>query len=216
MTHQPIEDHLQAVDNYNYPGEVILSPGRYIGLRTVPMVRDLQFQWEEMPQQMLDEQQQRMRESLRAALIGWARQAGEGSDYRDNTPMQCLHPVGHWFEVPNMLRNGVLSGLLKRRPELKYLMLHNVDTLGASVDAGLLGLHIASEKCLSFEVISRRLEDRGGGLARVNGQPRLLEGLSMPREEDEFKLSFYNSMTTWIDIDQLLGVFNLDLSLIHI
>ena len=32
----------------------------------------------------------------------------------------------------------------------------------------------------------------------------------MPREEDEFKLSFYNSMTTWIDIDQLLGVFNLD------
>ena len=210
MTHQPIEDHLQAVDNYNYPGEVILSPGRYIGLRTVPMVRDLQFQWEEMPQQMLDEQQQRMRESLRAALIGWARQAGEGSDYRDNTPMQCLHPVGHWFEVPNMLRNGVLAGLLKRQPELKYLMLHNVDTLGASVDPALLGLHIASEKCLSFEVISRRLEDRGGGLARVNGQPRLLEGLSMPREEDEFKLSFYNSMTTWIDIDQLLGVFGLD------
>ena len=124
--------------------------------------------------------------------------------------MQCLHPVGHWFEVPNMLRNGVLAGLLKRQPELKYLMLHNVDTLGASVDPALLGLHIASEKCLSFEVISRRLEDRGGGLARVNGQPRLLEGLSMPREEDEFKLSFYNSMTTWIDIDQLLGVFGLD------
>ena len=73
----------------------------------------------------------------------------------------------------------------------------------------MLGLHIASEKCLTFEVISRRLEDRGGGLARVNGHPRLLEGLSMPREEDEFKLSFYNSMTTWIDIDQLLAVFNL-------
>ena len=210
MTHQAIEDHLGLVGNYDYPGEVLLSPGRYIGLRTVPMVRDLQFQWEEMPQQMLDEQQQRMRESLRAALIGWARQAGEGSDYRDNTPMQCLHPVGHWFEVPNMLRNGVLSGLLKRQPNLKYLMLHNVDTLGASVDPALLGLHINSEKCLSFEVISRRLEDRGGGLARVNNRPRLLEGLSMPREEDEFKLSFYNSMTTWIDIDQLLEVFGLD------
>ncbi len=210
MTHQAIEDHLSDVKNYDYPGEVLLSRGRYIGLRTVPMVRDLQFQWEEMPQQMLDEQQQRMRESLRTALIGWARQAGEGSDYRDNMPMQCLHPVGHWFEVPNMLRNGVLSGLLQRQPELKYLMLHNVDTLGASVDPGLLGLHISSQKCLSFEVISRRLEDRGGGLARVNGSPRLLEGLSMPREEDEFKLSFYNSMTTWIDIDQLLSVFGLD------
>ena len=79
-----------------------------------------------------------------------------------------------------------------------------------SVDPSLLGLHISSEKCLSFEVISRRLEDRGGGLARVNGQPRLLEGLSMPREEDEFKLSYYNSMTTWIDIDQLLTVFGIN------
>ncbi len=77
------------------------------------------------------------------------------------------------------------------------------------MDPGLLGLHIASERCLSFEVITRRLEDRGGGLALVNGRPRLLEGLSMPREQDEFKLSYYNSMTTWIDIDQLLTVFGL-------
>ena len=123
--------------------------------------------------------------------------------------MQCLHPVGHWYEIPNLLRNGVLHRMIQDRPQLKYLMLHNVDTLGASVEAGLLGAHIQSGSCLSFEVISRRLEDRGGGLARVNGQVRLVEGLAMPREEDEFKLSFYNSMTTWIDIDQLLAVFNL-------
>ncbi|MFK7769570.1 MAG: UTP--glucose-1-phosphate uridylyltransferase [Mariniblastus sp.] len=209
MTNEAIVDHLSSKNNYDYPGSVVVSPGRYIGLRTVPMVRDLQFQWEEMPQQMLDEQQEKMRGSLRTALIGWAQNAGEGSDYRDNTPMQCLHPVGHWYEIPNMLRNGVLKKLLDEQPELNYLMLHNVDTLGAHVDPSLLGLHISSEKCLSFEVISRRLEDRGGGLARVNGQPRLLEGLSMPREEDEFKLSFYNSMTTWIDIDQLLKVFGI-------
>jgi len=31
----------------------------------------------------------------------------------------------------------------------------------------------------------------------------------MPREEDEFGLSFYNSMTTWVDIDKLLLVFGL-------
>ena len=31
----------------------------------------------------------------------------------------------------------------------------------------------------------------------------------MPREEDEFALSYYNSNTTWIDIDQLLAVFGL-------
>ena len=31
----------------------------------------------------------------------------------------------------------------------------------------------------------------------------------MPREEQEFKLSYYNSMTTWIDIEHLLAVFGL-------
>jgi hypothetical protein len=31
----------------------------------------------------------------------------------------------------------------------------------------------------------------------------------MPREEDEFALSYYNTMTTWIDIDQLLTAFGL-------
>ena len=31
----------------------------------------------------------------------------------------------------------------------------------------------------------------------------------MPREEDEFRLTYYNSMTTWITIDRLLEVFGL-------
>jgi hypothetical protein len=121
-----------------------------------------------------------------------------------------MHPVGHWYEVPNMLRNGTLRQMLEDRPQLKYLMLHNIDTLGANLDAGCLGLHIQSNADLSFEVISRRLEDRGGGLARVDGRVRLVEGLAMPREEDEFHLSWYNSLTTWIDIDRLLKIFGLD------
>jgi hypothetical protein len=188
---------------------VILSPGRSIGLRMIPMVRDLRFAWEELPHQRLDEQKQKMRDSLRAALIGWARSSGEGSDYTDNLPHQCLHPVGHWYEVPNLLRNGVLAGLLADRPQLRWLMLHNIDTVGANLDPALLGLHIRERACLSFEVIRRRLEDRGGGLARVNGRLRLVEGLAMPHEKDEFGLRYYNSMTTWIDIDKLLAVFGL-------
>lgn len=209
MTHQPIEEHLQSVANYDYPGQVLLSPGRYVGLRMVPMARDLRFAWQEMPQQVLDQQQQKVRDSARAALTRWALQSGEGSDYTDNMPMQCLHPVGHWYEIPNMLRNGTLKQMLDDRPNLKYMMLHNIDTLGANVDPGLLGTHIEGGNCLSFEVIERRLDDRGGGLARVNGRTRLVEGLAMPRERDEFKLSYYNSLTTWINIDQLLAVMGL-------
>ncbi|MFT6239652.1 MAG: galactokinase/mevalonate kinase-like predicted kinase [Akkermansiaceae bacterium] len=209
LTHQPTRDFLDTVQDYNYPGPLHLSPGRSVGQRMVPTVRDLRFAWEEMPQQVLDEQQQKMRDSLRTALIGWARGAGEASDYTDNLPLQCLHPVGHFYEVPNLLLNGTLADLLSERPQLKTLMLHNIDTLGADVDPALLGHHLASDTGLTFEVITRRLEDRGGGLASINGRARLLEGLAMPHEEDEFVLSYYNSMTTWIDLDKLLNLFGL-------
>lgn len=209
LTHDAIAEHLTRHHNHGYPGPVVLSPGRAIGLRLIPMVRDLRFMWEEMPQQVLDEQQQKVRDSLRQALIHWAQTMGEGSDYTDNLPSQCLNPVGHWFEIPNMLRNGVLAELFQTHPNLKYLMVHNVDTVGADPDPALLTLHILSGKAMTFEVITRRLEDRGGGLARVNGQLRLVEGLAMPREEVEFSLTYYNSNTCWIDIDRLLEVFGL-------
>ena len=189
--------------------EVTLSPGRAVGLRLVPMTRDLRFAWEETACQVLDEQKQKVRDGLHAALIQWAERAGEGADYTDNLPHQCLHPVGHWYELPNMLRNGTLARLLAARPRLKWLFLHNIDTTGADLDPALLGRHIAGGSCLTYEVIPRRIEDRGGGLARVNGRPRLVEGLAMPREEDEFRLRFYNTLSTWIDIDRLLDAFGL-------
>ncbi len=209
LTHEPLSTFLAAKKNYGYPGPVLLSKGASIGLRLIPTARDLRFAWEEMPQQTLDEQQQKVRDSLRAALIGWADNAGEANDYRDNLPLQCLHPIGHFYELPNLLRNGTLAALLQERPQLKTLLLHNIDTTGANLDPALLGQHLESGAALSFEVITRRLDDRGGGLARVDGRPRLVEGLAMPREEIEFDLSYYNTMTTWVDIDRWLASMQL-------
>jgi hypothetical protein len=94
-------------------------------------------------------------------------------------------------------------------------MLHNIDTLGADLDPSWLGRHIQSGACLSIEVMERRLEDRGGGLARVSGRPRLVEGLALPHEEDEAKLTYYNSLTTFISIDSLLGHFGLTRAELH-
>jgi hypothetical protein len=214
LTHEPIRKFLAEQADaggrpYGYPGPLILSPGRTVGLRLVPMARDLRFAWEEMPQQLLDEQAQKVRDSLHAALIAWARQAGEGSDYTDNVPLQCLHPVGHWFEIPNLLKNGVLAQLLEEYPNLGVLLLHNIDVVGMEVDPVLLAWHLQSGAAMTVEVIRRCVEDRGGGLARAEGHLRLIEGLAMPHEEDEFKLSYYNSNTMWIQIDRLLNVFGL-------
>jgi UDP-N-acetylglucosamine pyrophosphorylase len=189
---------------------VYLSQGKVIGLRLIPTERDLRFMWEEMPQQLLDEQSQKVRQSLHSALINWAKSAGEAEDYRDNLPIQCVHPVGHWYEIANLLLNGTLSKLIQDNPNLKYLLVHNIDTLGANADPALLGYHIQQQKAMSVEVITRKLDDRGGGLAKINGQIRLIEGMALPDEKIEFNLSYYNTNTFWISIYKLLSVFGLN------
>ena len=150
LTHQPIAATMAEQRNYGYSGPLYLSQGRAIGLRMVPMARDLRFAWEELSQQLLDEQAQKVRESLNAALIAWAEGMGEGSDYTDNIPVQCINPVGHWYEVPNLFRSGVLRQLLRDDPGLQYLMVHNVDTLGASLDPAIVGYLLAGRPLLPW------------------------------------------------------------------
>ncbi|KAL3763662.1 hypothetical protein ACHAWU_009086 [Discostella pseudostelligera] len=207
MTDAAISTYVESLDDVN---GVFLSKGQSIGLRMIPTLRDLKFLWKEQSHQLLDERSEKVRESVRSALLSWAESNGEGSDYRDNSPAQCLSPVGHWYEFPNLLLSGTLARMIQFRPRLKTLMLHNIDTIGADVDAEILGKFLETESTLAFEVVPRRIEDVGGGLCRVNGRPRLVEGLALPKVDDELKFSYFNSLTTWIDIDKLLSKFGLD------
>ena len=210
LTHPAISATLEREQNYGYDGPLYLSRGQSVGLRLIPMTRDLRFAWEEMPQQLLDEQAQKVRDSQHNALIAWARAMGEGTDYQDNLPLQCINPVGHWYEVPNLLLSGTLNQLLQEHPTVQYLMVHNIDTVGTNVDAEIVGTLLEQQADWAVEVIPRLVHDRGGGLARVNGKLRLVEGLAMPREEVEFQLTYYNTNTFWLNVDALLRLFGLD------
>ena len=209
LTHAAVEHHLARTGNYGLNVPVTLSRGQSIGQRLVPMARDLTFLWEEGAHEVLDDNKQKVRDAGRRAILDWARAKGEGADYTDNVPIQRFNPPGHFYEVPTLLRNGVLADLLDRYPRLNWLLVHNIDTLGANVDPGVLGRAMATGSALGFEVIPRRIDDRGGGLARVNGRVRLLEGLAQPREDVEFRLRYYNTLTTWVDVAQLLLAFGL-------
>ena len=209
LTHAPIAAYLAAAARAGYAGPHYLSPGQSVGQRLIPTVRELSYLWEETAEETLDEQRQKVREAVRAAWLDWARSQGEGSDYVDNVPIQRFTPPGHWYEVPNLFRNGVLARVLADHPRVETILLHNVDTLGADLDPQALGRHLTSGHTLTFEVTPRRLTDRGGGLARVNGRLRLLEGLAQPHDEDEARLRYYNSLTTWIQIDPMLAAFGL-------
>ena len=209
LTHEALKSQLDITSNFNYDGPIYLSRAHAIGHRLYPTKRDLRFIWEELPQQRMTENVQRVLDDLHDTLIRWSIESGEAEDYTSNEPHQRFYPPGHWYEVPNLLRNGTLAKMLMENPELKYLFIHNGDTLGACLDPLVLGLHADSGKNLSFEVTPRRFEDRGGGLARVDGKLCLIEGLALPSEEDEFKLSYYNTLTSTLSIDGFLEYFNL-------
>jgi UTP--glucose-1-phosphate uridylyltransferase len=209
LTHEAIERHLRITGNYGHDGPVYLSRGRSIGQRLIPMARELSYLWEEASHEKLDDNKEKVRDASRRAILGWAKSQGEGADYTDNVPIQRFNPPGHFYEVPNLLRNGLLAQLLDEHPQLQWLLVHNIDTLGASIAPAVLGLVVESGASLSFEVIPRRIDDRGGGLAKVAGRLRLLEGLAQPREDTEFKLRYYNTLTTWVRIDGLLAAFGL-------
>jgi hypothetical protein len=209
LTGGPIERFCGQLDPLFAGLDCVVSPGRSIGLRLVPTLADLQYLWEVLPQQQLDAQKEKVRASARASLRRWVETMGEGSDYRANLPGQCIHPVGHWYEIPNLLRNGRLVALLERYPRLEYLLLHNVDTLGASLDEEFLGAHIEGGAAMSVEVVRKHYGDQGGSLARVDGRLRLVESLALPGEEFDYGLSHYNSGTYWFTIDGLLAAYGL-------
>lgn len=209
LTNKPIEEKLNRSSSFGNIENIFLSTGKSIGQRFIPMERDLRFLWEEMPQEILDENKQKVILALHETLINWAKEKGEGKDYTENIPFQRLSPLGHWYEFPNTLRNGTLKKLLKNYPDIENILLHNIDTLGVNISNEILNYHIEAGNALTFEVIPRRIEDSGGGLAKVNGRVRLLEGLAQPNEFCELGLSYYNSNSCWINIDKFLSLLGM-------
>jgi hypothetical protein len=191
---------------------VYVSEGRSIAQRLVPTRRDLSFLWEESTQAVLDENKQKVREAGRRAILDWASSVGEATDYVDNVPSQRFHPPGHFYEVPNLMSSGALGQVLRDSPGVRWLMIHNIDTLGVTVDPDVLRRVADAGAVAAFEVIGKRVEDHGGGLARVGGHPRLLEGLAQPREETDYLLRYYNTLTTWLDLDRWLEMLGLSRS----
>ena len=81
------------------------------------MARELSYFWEESSHEKLDDNKEKVRDAGRRAILGWAKSQGEGADYTDNVPIQRFNPPGHFYEVPNLLRNGLLAAAFGRAPQ---------------------------------------------------------------------------------------------------
>ena len=82
-------------------------------------------------------------------------------------------------------------------------MLANLDNLGATLDAAVVGWHLAHDAALSCEVVAAG-GDRGGWPVRWNGRPVILEDFRLPPGFDPATAGVFNTNTFHADARALL------------
>ncbi len=195
LTHAAIENWNSANSN-----PAILVRGNFAGQRLVPTVNDLRYYFAQNPICEVDEKKKNAKLQQREALVEWALREGEGSDYKsaqNDYAKLCHNPPGHLFELVNVLR------LVKSKfPEISTLLVHNCDTTGAGIAPELLRKHRSSGAAVTIEVIPAKFGSGGGGLALVNGQRRIVEGIALDDMTGQ-NLSFMSTNTMWIEVAQM-------------
>jgi UTP--glucose-1-phosphate uridylyltransferase len=125
----------------------------------------------------------------------------DGSLYRDAHGRISLYGPGHGDLGPSLRRSGALAAL--REAGVEYLLMANVDNLGAWLDPALLGLFAASGKPMMAEVAPRLAGDVGGSPARVRGRLQLIEGFAFPEGFEQASIPVFNTNTLWFRLDAL-------------
>jgi len=108
-----------------------------------------------------------------------------------------VYATGHG-DLPDALkRSGLLDAFLARGG--RYVWVSNLDNVGASVDATVLGHHIAAGVPLTAEVVDKRPGDAGGGPVLFEGRPIIAENLRLPPEFDVARVPVFNTNSFLID-----------------
>jgi UTP--glucose-1-phosphate uridylyltransferase len=91
----------------------------------------------------------------------------------------------------------------------RYLLVRNVDNLGARIDPVLLGHHIASGSKATVELAPKQPGDVGGAPYLYRGRTQLIEGLRFPPGFDPDIVDVFNTNTLWFDAAALDRDFEL-------
>ncbi len=124
-----------------------------------------------------------------------------GDLYRDQQGALSLYGPGHGDLLPSLRRSGALASLQRRG--VKFLLVANVDNLGAELSAPLLGLFQKTGSQMMAEVCSKAPGEVGGSPAMVAGKVRIVEGFAFPPTFDQDSLPVFNTNTLWFRCDAL-------------
>jgi UTP--glucose-1-phosphate uridylyltransferase len=131
-----------------------------------------------------------------------------GELFRGADGQPSFYAPGHG-DFPHALRtSGVLDDLERRG--VRFVMLSNVDNLGAEPDPVVIGHHALSGRALTCELAAVQPGDVGGSPTWVEGALRVVEGFRFPADFDFARLHYLSTNTFVMSIEALRQDFPLD------
>ncbi|MCR9245802.1 MAG: UTP--glucose-1-phosphate uridylyltransferase [bacterium] len=100
---------------------------------------------------------------------------------------------GHGDFAPALRSSGALQSFLDGGG--RYLLVRNVDNVGARVDPAILGHHIRAEAETTFELAPKWPEDVGGSPYLYEGRTQLVEQVRYPEGFDPNIVDVFNTNT---------------------
>lgn len=131
----------------------------------------------------------------------------EGSLFREADGDVSPYATGHGDLTFALRRSGLLSKF--RQGGGKVVLMSNVDNLGATLDAAIIGAHLRSGAALTAEVVRKEKGDKGGAPARLDGKPQIIEGFRFPPSFDQDAIPVFNTNTFAMDAQAIDNDFQL-------
>jgi UTP--glucose-1-phosphate uridylyltransferase len=125
----------------------------------------------------------------------------DGSIFIESDGRVSPYAPGHG-EFSYALGSSGLIDLLRSRG-VRYVMLSNVDNLGARPDPAVIGVHLREGRLMTTEVVAKLPGDVGGAPATVDGQTIIVEQFRFPRDFDQDRIGVFAVNSFVFDLDVL-------------
>ena len=131
----------------------------------------------------------------------------DGSVFRTTSGEISPHGPGHGDFAPAFRASGALQRFIDRGG--KYVLVANVDNLGARLDPLILGCHIDARAEVTAEVTPKWPGDVGGSPFMYDGKLQLVEQIRYPDEFDPSVVDVFNTNTFHFTAESLDRDFDL-------
>jgi UTP--glucose-1-phosphate uridylyltransferase len=125
----------------------------------------------------------------------------DGLLFRGDDGEPSPYATGHGDLVAAVRRSGLLRSF--RKGGGKYVWIANLDNLGATIDAAVLGTFISSNSDVMVEVCEKAAGDRGGIPVHAQGRLQVLEEFRLPHGFDATQVRVFNTNTFLVRADAL-------------